>query len=117
MVLWFNGLTFCLKLFGFATLFGGVSRVLAMHLTVECGVIGITLVVVVAILLLGRLLLLVLAIGHNGSLTVHHFGGFKAFHEVNNFSGTVNEGISVLFLHLDLPTVGSGKEENVNNLI
>jgi hypothetical protein len=39
------------------------------------------------------------------------------FHEVNDFSGSVIHRVPVLFFHLDLPTVGSGKEEDVNDFI
>jgi hypothetical protein len=112
VLLWLDGLAFGLELLGLAALFGGVTVVPAMHLA-EVGVVGITVVaiavvVVATILLLGGLLLVV-AIVHNGAFAIHCFGIFKAFHEVNNFSGSVIHRIPVLLFHLDLPAVGSGK--------
>jgi hypothetical protein len=87
-LLWFNGLAFCFELLGDMPLFSVVGVVVAVQYTVVGIVIGIALVVAIAaILLLGRCLL-VLAIGHDGGLTVHCFGGFKVFHEVHDFTRT-----------------------------
>jgi hypothetical protein len=116
-----DGLSFGLELLSHAALFSGVTVVPAMHLA-EVGVVRITIVaiavvVVATVLLLGGLLLVVAIVVDNGALAIHRFSIFKAFHEVDNFTESVVHRVPVLLLHLNLPAVGSGKEEDVNDFV